>query len=205
MKAIIPCAGFGTRMGMKPNESKEMLPDRDNKGKPLIQWCLDICKAFKMEPLIITRKDKKDLRQYLFNKGVEFIDIKPEGEWPNTVLHSESHWSNKGNILLLPDTRFDRLKCIEDIQRGLELGNKAVIALHEVNDPSMWGIIKDYVIYEKPKYLKGKQWAWGILGFKKFEGKCILTALKEGHCFYLENTGFTFLNKFEDLTRGDKK
>lgn len=203
MKAIIPCAGYGTRVGMRPDQSKEMLPDANHKGKPLIQWCLDICKAFNIEPLVITRKEKKDLRQYLFNAGVKFIDIKVEREWADSILKSKDHWDEQ-NILILPDTRFDRIRCIEDIQRGLSLGNKAVLALHEVTDPDKWGIVKDYMMYEKPD-LTGKQWAWGLIGFTKFEGECIFTGMRDEGYFYLEHTGFTFLNKFEDLTRGDKK
>lgn len=203
MRCIIPAAGFGTRMGMKPDQSKEMLPDPNNKHKPIIAWALELCKVFNMEPIVLTREDKKDLRQYLFNKGVEFIDVKPEGEWYDTVLESKQYWKDN-NLLLLPDTRFDRLTCIKEIQIGLELGNKAVIALHGVIDPSKWGIIKDYMLFEKPKHLKGKQWAWGLMGFTKFEGECIFTAMNYNTPFYLENTGFTYLNKFEDITRGSK-
>lgn len=202
MKAIIPAAGLGTRMGMRPDQSKEMLPDRNHMGKPLIQWCLDLCKAFNIDPIVITREDKKDLRQYLFNNGIEFMDIKPEGEWNDTVLKSQEHWE-EDNILILPDTRFDRIRCIEDIQRSLSLGNNAVLAVHEVTDPSKWGIIKDYKLIEKPKDLRGKQMAWGLIGFKDYYGVELFNNMSNNG-YVLKDIGFTFLNKFEDLTRNGK-
>lgn len=199
MKCIIPAAGFGTRVEMKPNQSKEMLPDKDNYGKPLIQWSLDLCKLFKMEPIVITREDKKDLRQYLFDYQIKFIDIKVEGEWNDSILKSKSYWSDN-NLLLLPDTRFDRIKCIEDIENGLKLGNNAMMALHKVNDPEKWGIISNYTLYEKPHGIVGPQYAWGLIGFKNHYGEMLFS---NSFCD-LNDVGFTFLNKFEDLTRGSK-
>jgi len=201
MKCIIPAAGFGTRMSMAMNKSKEMLPDPGYKHQPIIQYALDLCKAFKMEPLVITRKEKQDLRQYLFNQGVEFIDIEVKGEWNETVLASKDHWV-ENNMLILPDTRFSSFKCIQDIQRGLELGNNAVIALHEVTDPDKWGIITPrYVLLEKPDYLSNdtKYSAWGLIGFKKSYGQELFSNVK---CLDLKNVGFTYLDKFEDITRG---
>lgn len=200
MRCIIPAAGYGTRMGMKPNQSKEMLPDPGYKHQPMIQYALDLCKAFNMDPIVITREDKKDLRQYLFNNEIEeqLIDVK--GEWNQTVLASQVHWY-ENNMLLLPDTRFSSFRCIEDIQRGLNLGNNAVMALHEVTDPSKWGIASGYVLYEKPNFLFGKHWAWGLIGFKNTYGQELFSNVES---LKMENVGFTFLEKFEDITRNGK-
>ena len=198
MKCIIPAAGYGTRMSMKPNQSKEMIKDKDYHNHHMIQWALDLCSLLKIKPLVLTREDKKDLRQYLFNAGIEFIDVKPEGEWYDTVLQSKEHW-DEDNLLLLPDTRFHKIQVIEDIQRGLELGNNAVFALHEVIDPSKWGIVIGYHLLEKPEQLSGKQWAWGLIGFKDYYGQKLFSHLKSN--LILEDVGFTYLNKFEDITR----
>lgn len=200
IKCIIPCAGFGTRVNMKPNQSKEMLPDPGYKRQPIIQFALDMCKTFNLEPLVITREDKKDLRQYLFNANINFIDIKVEGEWYDSVLKSSNYWNNH-NILLLPDTRFTPLRCLQDLKNGLELGNESVFALHKVNEPNKWGIIKDYQLLEKPKDLIGEQWAWGAIGFTKTMGEFLF---KDNFIKILDNTGFTYFTKFEDITRGKK-
>lgn len=206
MKCIIPAAGFGTRMSMAMDKSKEMLKDPGYKHQPIIQYSLDLCEAFKLEPVVITREEKKDLRQYLFDKQVETLVITPEGEWNNTVLKSSPCWE-ENNILILPDTRFYSFKVIEDIQRGLILGNNAVMALHEVTDPPKWGIIEDYRLYEKPdkdfQILPGEKfWAWGLIGFKDTYGQELFSSVK----FFkeLKNVGFTFLDKFEDITRNEK-
>ena len=198
MKCIIPAAGYGTRMGMKPNQSKEMIKYQ---GKPMIQWSLDLCKMFDIEPLVITRKEKKDLRQYLFNAGIKFIDIEVEGEWNDTVLKSREYW-DFDNLLLLPDTRFDTLRCIKEIKQGLKLGNNAVMALHLVTDPTKWGIVENYKLYEKNKNFCGAFLAWGVIGFKNTYGQELFSKVE---CLELDNVGFTYLNKFKDLTRGDKK
>lgn len=214
MKCIVPCAGFGTRMSMAKDCSKEMLPDPGYKHQPIIQYVLDLCEAFKLEPLVITRKEKQDLRQYLFDKQVDFIDIDVKGEWNESVLASKELWA-ENNLLILPDTRFYSYKCIEDIQRGLELGNNAVMALHEVTDPSKWstwGMIFNNHIYEKPNltdyywyenYTKEPEmkWAWGLIGFKDTYGQELFSNIQ---CLELKNVGFTYLTKFEDITRGTK-
>lgn len=206
MRCIIPAAGYGTRVGMKPNQSKEMLPDPGYKRQPIIQYSLDLCKAFNMDPIVITREDKKDLRQYLYDNQIEeqLIDVK--GEWDQTVLASQIHWY-ENNMLILPDTRFSSFKCIEDIQRGLKLGNNAVMALHEVTDPSKWGIIDTtYSLWEKPKGIIcgfGKQWAWGLIGFKDMYGQELFSNVQYSS-LKLKNVGFTYLDKFEDITRNGK-
>lgn len=206
MKCIIPAAGFGTRMSMAMDKSKEMLKDPGYKHQPIIQYSLDLCEAFNLEPVVITREEKKDLRQYLFDNQVETLVITPEGEWNNTVLKSSPCWE-ENNILILPDTRFYSFKVIEDIQRGLMLGNNAVMALHEVIDPSKWGMVEDYVLYEKsptPLAYLGKQWAWGLIGFKDSYGQELFSQLQYRSGLKLRNVGFTYLDKFEDITRNGK-
>lgn len=203
MRAIIPCSGFGTRMNMKPNESKEMLEDKIFDCKHIIDYSLKQCKFFNLNPLVITRKDKKDLIKYLKQNKIEYMiyEPKPEEEWYHSVLASKDHWE-ENNLLILPDTRFNSIFCIEDIERGLKLGNNAVMALHEVADPSKWGIIlnRGYTLLEKPKNFKGdKFWAWGLIGFKHTYGQELFSSVK---CLELTNVGFVYLKSFQDITRG---
>lgn len=204
MRAIIPCCGFGTRMSMTPNESKEMLEDTRFGYKHIIDYAIQQCKLFNLDPLIITRPAKTDLIQYCEDNQIECMIYEPKGkqEWDETVLASKDHWY-EDNILILPDTRFNSIYCIEDIRRGLELGNNAVMALHEVTDPSKWGIVDDYYLIDKPMYKEGKWNAWGLIGFRYYYGQELFSGVRSG--IGLENVGFTYLKSFEDITRGDNK
>ncbi len=205
MKAIIPCCGFGTRAGMLPNQSKEMLPDlNDEHERPLIHWHLMHCWRNGIEPLVLVRKEKEDLISYLAQKqvDVETIIMEPGKEMPETVYNAKDHWDNK-NILLLPDTRFEPLNALKQVKKSLEFGCDAVFGVHEVNNLSLWGGISPGSYCEKPSYsIPGN--AWGIIGFTKAAGKEIFTNLQtKNEPFYLGNfdVNFVFLEKFEDLTR----
>jgi dTDP-glucose pyrophosphorylase len=198
-KALLPCAGYGTRMNMLPTHSKELLPD-PNTGKPLIEYHLDICAQHDITPLVITRADKQDLISYLNSNGVDYITITPEGEWPNTLLASYNHWDDK-NFLLLPDTRFEGHNVIPLMKKNLELGAKTCFAVHEVADVSKWGQVVNYSVIEKPKDTN-PGYAWGVAAFNKEEGQKWLEAMTiRNHPFQLENSSFVFLDKFVDITR----
>ena len=64
VRVIIPAAGFGTRVSCAVDESKEMLPDPVN-GRPLIAYSLDICFDLGINPIVITRPEKRDLISYI--------------------------------------------------------------------------------------------------------------------------------------------
>lgn len=200
MRAIIPCAGLGTRMGMATNQSKELLPDNRFGYSHIIDYALEQCKRFDLDPLIITRAEKQDLINYCITNKIEYIIYEPKTgeEWNNTVLASQDHW-DQYNLLFLPDVRFNSVYCIDDIRRGLELCNNAVMALHEVTDPFKWGIVTDYGLYEKPTIKNCKMWAWGLIGFQYSYGQKLFSNVKS---LELENVGFTYLKSFEDITRG---
>jgi len=201
MKLILPCAGFGVRMGMEPNKSKELL---DYHGKPLIENSLLFSKLYSdITPVVITRKEKTDLIDYCNNKNICTEIIEVEGEWADTVLKSKRYWE-EDNLLILPDTVFDPfLTSITEIRSGLDLGNNAVFALHIVGDPWNWGTILNYTLREKSPSIH-PCYAWGIIGFKKDYGEQLFSNCKKGKELKLENCGFTYLNSFKDLTRTGK-
>ena len=69
MKALIPCAGFGTRMRMAPHQAKELIPDET--GAPTIEWSLNICKENNIDPITYL-----DYLKYLIIKiGVLYVII----------------------------------------------------------------------------------------------------------------------------------
>lgn len=199
-RLIIPCAGFGTRMSMEKNKSKELLLYQ---GGPLIEFSLDLAKDFDLNPLVITRAEKIDLIDYCEKNEIETQIIEVNGEWADTVLQSAPHWE-EDNILILPDTIFNpSYSPINDILHSLEIGSNAIFALHHVEDSSKWGIIKDYTLFEKPDF-NGPGLAWGLIGFKKEYGLELFSNCQKGKSFKLENCGFTYLDEFKDLTRTGK-
>ena len=201
-RAIMPCCGYGTRMNMQPTESKELLLDET--GKPIMEYCLTICKDNDLLPLVVTRPDKKDLIEYCRVNDVETLIIEPKGEWADTVLASNGLWHDD-NILLLPDTRFEPISSIQLILANLEANAKTVWALHSVKDGSNWGILdyNDLTIKEKPKGID-RAIAWGIIGWKKDEGMKLFTDMSEKKQYVLDQASWVHLDSFKDITRTGK-
>lgn len=193
VRAIIPAAGLGSRMGMRPDESKEMLYD-SMIGGPIIDYALNLCEQYDLDVQVITRREKKDLIEYLTIKGIDAKIIEPQGEWTNTVAQTNLA---ENNILILPDTRFNPTSIIEEIKRDLELGAEVSIGLHKVEDSSKWCIVQDYTLFEKQPNLKSK-WAMGIMGFKYDEAFIDLEAFKD---HILDRASFHYLTDFKDITR----
>ncbi len=201
MRAIIPCAGFGTRMNMKPNESKEMLLDSD--GQHLIDHILMLCNIYNLKPLIITRAEKIDLIEYCDKRGIETLIISPFGEWPDTILASESKW-HTNNILILPDTRFEPTSIIAQLEQDLLNGARASIALHTITDATKWCVIQNYDIIEKPD-LSLSSMAMGLIAFNKHEGyRLFKTISKRNNPYHLMDASFQYLTSFKDITRTGK-
>lgn len=201
MKSIIPCAGFGTRMKMKPNQSKEMLPDPMN-DQPLIKWAIWHSEYCGFEPLILVRKEKQDLIDYLDENKVEYIVMKPGKEWAETVYNSKDHWDDQ-NLLFLPDVRFKNpIQVVQNIKKLLEFGSEVVFGIHEVANPQNWGCLNILGFEEKPEESKYKH-AWGLIGFTKQCGEIFQDMQNKSVPFnHFPNTNFTFLEEFQDLTRG---
>ncbi len=198
VKCVIPCAGYGTRMNMPIDKSKELLPYQ---GVPLLEHHLELCEIYNLEPHIITRKEKTDLIEFCKRRSVVCQIIDPQGDLcSHTILKSEPYW-NENNIMLLPDTIFTPSSILEQIKMGLSLGNNAVLACHKVEDVSKWCNINNYNIIEKSVDTNPGM-AWGIVGFKRDYGVELFKAMTLHNTPHrLVNTGFVALSSFKDVTR----
>lgn len=159
--AILPCAGFGTRVNMPADKSKELLVDPTTK-KPLIQWHIDLCKEYNIEPIFIIRPEKTDLIEYVKDIGTTVLYTPKENEeWMFSIFNNKEHFGVK-NILMLPDTTFEPKEIMKEMKEQLEW-LELVSLTHEVTTPNLWGCITDSHIYEKQDW--GNNTAWGVLGF----------------------------------------
>ena len=202
MKALIPCAGYGTRMRMQPHEAKELLPDEE--GNPTIEWSLNICKKYDIEPVIITRSEKLEFIEYLKNNNINYI-IGGGESTGESILNAKEQWGDY-NIVILPDTRFEYPKTLfHDMLKGMKLGNDCTFALFNVEDHHNWGIVCDNTFYEKPKRIftqEDNALAWGLFGFKKSYGETLLTNYNTtSEPLKLTNPGYYFIENFRDISR----
>lgn len=204
IKAIIPCAGYGTRMGMEPHESKEMLL---HNGFPIIDYALDICKEVGIEPVIITRPDKIDLMKHLdLHHGRIMRSVyTPTGEMPQTMIDNRNYWGTY-NILLFPDVRFDKpVMTLLSLINAMKTCENLAFGIHKIRDPQNWGVISNKMLCEKPTSLiDGALYdAWGLIGFHKYAGVELFTSmLNKGQWSKLPNYETIQLTNFKDITRG---
>lgn len=202
--ALIPAAGFGTRMGMLPSQSKEMLPDPSNEGKPLIAWCIAAAQDNNLVPLVLVRKEKLDLIRYLEKRKISYrvMSMNHGDEWMDTVLKSADSWWTR-NVLILPDTRWDNPSVLNQAL-NLITDNPLVVGTHSVLDTSKWGAIYNMdgvpFLEEKPSLpIAGE--AWGILGFSPDMGHYLFKCFKHRIRASVFNVRTLQLNNFRDLTR----
>lgn len=196
-RAILPCAGLGSRMNMAPDKSKEMLIDTKINA-PIIDWSLDLCTAHNLDPLIITRKEKTDLIEYAATKNIETLIITPQGEWPTTILQAKHMWHNN-NILILPDGRFEPQSIVADIDTSLQMGSGISLGVHYVQDKTKWCTLENHCLIEKPQE-NGAAYAFGVLGWKK-ENEHIFDYLERRAPCRLVDYNYLFLDYFVDITR----
>lgn len=161
--AIIPCCGLGKRMNMKLNESKELLLNPET-NEPLIQWHINLCQKYDIEPIFIIRPAKTDLIEYVKDIGTIILyEPKENEEWMFTIFNNKEHFGQK-NILMLPDTTFESVDIvIPELKENLEW-LELVSLTHNVDDNLKWGTITENYIYEKQDIGYNKT-AWGVLGF----------------------------------------
>lgn len=211
---LIPCSGFGTRMKVPSNRSKELLIDPEN-NEPIINWCL----KHVPNPLLIIRKEKEDLIDFAKHSDWNYIIIEETKEWPETILKAGYRWK-ENNLLVLPDTRFsDSMYTIESVIDGLR-DKPLSFGIHKVNDISKWGKVDFDNTIEKPEIparyrlniTTGKNellfdneegFAWGLIGFNRNVGHGLFTAYlnKTRYDYYPEGVKFTKMHWFKDVTR----
>lgn len=205
-RAIIPCAGKGTRMG-SPEGGKELLPD-PNTGEPLIYYSLRVARQHSLQPVCIVSPDKTELMFVIKRFSPDSIIVvqqpKEGTEWPHSVLFSEKHWHNDVNLLILPDTRFN-----SQVIRPWNDGYTHFYT-HKTDEPEKFGIVKWNInggldTAEKPTGLTGSHYHWGLIKFNKTVGKQLFT------CYSNRNKWTTIkpsvmipLWKFVDITRTGK-
>lgn len=221
---LIPAAGFGTRVGSPPSKELYLRPDSN---ETLISGAIRWGEERHWPIVIITRRDKTVLNEYLFKNHpkVEVVIIDKSEDWQSSVLQSYESWGEH-NILILPDVEFEPLSILDDIAKELNIYD-IVGACHKVNDQENWGHIwkvndNEYAVFEKPltslnintsnlnsfKFIDyvQKSSAWGILGFRKKHGRKLLEAQwqSQREQFAVQVSGsfkLLELNKFVDLTR----
>lgn len=208
---IIPAAGFGTRMATTadPSFSKELLMDPMN-GNPIICWGINAALQVGYRVLVISRKEKKNMRAFLhgyYDESVEHLVLEaPTQEWPYTILSSKHLWATK-NLLLLPDVRFSPKATIQFILNSLQEQQSLSLALHDVppTEVDKFGMVSvtESFITEKPQYWKSNEHqAWGLLGFTKDIGVPLFSALGLRDQYkFPKHTALHNLKWFKDITR----
>lgn len=196
-RAIIPAAGLGTRMGMLPNQSKELLIDPVT-NQPLIQWHFNYCAKYNLIPLVVTRKEKTDLIDYCNKQGVQVLVVEPKGEWYDTIQQSKPYWEEM-NVVLFPDSKFtDDDKKMNEFFQSLDFKFiECCFGVQEVEDSSKWCVVTEEGIFEKTK--QGPGTAIVVFGFKKRTNLFLeLSQNKTTHIKYYHTFN---INNFTDLTR----
>lgn len=206
--AIIPAAGLGTRMG-SPINGKEMLRDEVT-GERLIDWPIKLAFDNGLIPIIGISANKIALRTYINSKypKARVVVTPQQGEWPHTVLALSKYWHKNCNILILPDTRFDKESFMNLLEHPSEVG----FAVHRVKDASKYGMVKQFndrvFTSEKPSPKAAGELAWGLIRWNSIEaGLQIFNAYKiRGNWTRLltSNVNFVRLNWFIDITRNGK-
>jgi hypothetical protein len=221
MLLLVPAAGYGLRAGAPP--AKELL-NRPNTEKKFIDLPLEIAKKYAWPILVISRKNKTELNQYLVSKQTrdqmgELLQthlIESSQDWFDSLLQSEPFWLEH-NIVFLPDVHFTPENILLKMQKAL-FNAPIVAAAHQVPDPNNWGHIysslndgidsdRQTVFFEKPSiFLPPIDRAWGLMGFHKNWGAKILNAQAKSQKQQVEQTlnlncQFLKLESFEDLTR----
>lgn len=205
MLAIIPCCGFGTRMNMRPDQSKELLINPTT-NKPLIQYWLDICKDNDLEPLLLIRPEKTDLIEFCKQNSLRYVVMPPGKEWADTIYRSHEHWSDK-NIVFLPDTNITPVEAVGELVTSLKV-SPMVMGVFPVDDSTKWCVLStsrngDVFLAEKQK-VKDSFVAVGVWAFEKEYGIKMFKDLSDSNYHFNVKTLTVPLESFVDLTRTGK-
>ncbi|MGE3609213.1 MAG: hypothetical protein AB7I27_06460 [Bacteriovoracaceae bacterium] len=200
---IVPAAGLGTRVGSPP--AKELMP-HPNYPMNFLEKALLRIKEAEATALIISRFDKTVLNDWLMEREIPHLLVKPTTEWVETVQISSPFWQKK-NLLLLPDADFSPAHILADMFDSLDQF-EITLATFKVEDLSLWGGVMDdeqFCISEKlDNKIAGL--AWGLIGWRgsnqefwpSYEKARISKKWQR-----IFSTHQTFkLDYYEDLTRG---
>ncbi len=189
MRILIPAAGYGTRVGMQPNQAKELLPGPD--GKPMIDWIITKAISYGIPVHVHTRLAKRDLVDHLIDKYSReqvTVYLGEPTSMEASILPMVDSKTHK-NLVMLPDTRFENIDDVLKIFKHTQ-GWDAMYGTHQVTDPENWGMInKDGRITDKPTNWKHGNEAWGVMTM--------------GHALAYPRILRLPLINFRDLTRGN--
>lgn len=208
---IVPCAGFGRRVGSPP--AKELLINPQTQA-PLIDSCLQIAERHQWHKVLVTRPEKKVLMDYVTahearkSNPSQWVLVQKTSEWPESVLKSANHWSEK-NILILPDTTWAPTGIEAELIADLDHCDIS-FGVFETHEQSTWGTVaiteNSLRLCEKPLQSLPDFQAWGLIAFKKNIGKVLFKALLDStldhqiKSLHLK-TRATLMTSFADLTR----
>ncbi len=206
VKAIIPCCGFGTRMNMAPNQSKELLINPKT-NKPLIQFWLDICSDNNLSPFLLIRPEKTDLISFCLANQIEHQVMMPGKEWADTIYLSNSMWADK-NIVFLPDTEITPKSAVSEMVTNLH-HSPLVMGVFPVNESNKWCVLAttktgESFLAEKQKLKNVSFVGVGVWAFEKECGIRMFKDLSESNYHMNVKTLTVNLDSFVDLTRTGK-
>jgi dTDP-glucose pyrophosphorylase len=206
--AIIPAAGFGSRVGSPP--AKELLLHPN--GQRFIDHTIDLAYKLNTQVLVISRKDKHALNEYLIEKqkhdkrlSLLLIDQTPEWTWS---VQLASPYFHQKNILLLPDSDWGTFDVGKDLLKSLD-SSEISVGVFQVENPKVWGMIevKENSLFMGEKPLKTESHlAWGLISFQGSFGKIFWEKYKttsQQHHMIPISTHFKILKLqwFRDLSR----
>lgn len=200
-KAIIPCAGRGSRVGSPPDGKEMMLDPMTN--EPLINYSLKQAKQLNLQPVCIVNYAKTKLIEHIKTNFPEAImcmhDPQVWEEWPHSVLASQVHWHPTTNLLMLPDTRFS-------FKETPEIHNKYTIFFtHKVKDPSKFGIVIDLgsAVWTAEKPVEDDKLlnAWGLIKFTEIDEYIFHTYCIKGQWTEVPKAKTVELESYKDITR----
>ena len=208
---IVPCAGYGTRVGSPP--AKELLIN-PNTQAPLIDHCLQVADQHQWNKVLITRSEKKNLMDYVTKWETEsplksqWVLVPKTTEWPESILKSADFWSEK-NILILPDTTWTPVGIEKKVVQLLDHCDIAY-GVFETLHKKTWGTValseNSLKLCEKPENVSTDFQAWGLIAFKKNIGKILFETLLESTMDHQVKTlqiraQKISMDSFVDLTR----
>lgn len=201
MKLILPCAGFGTRVGMESHESKEMLFDVHSKERLIDKFL----KLFKYDDiLVISRKEKEDLNNYVTESGCQLFLVSDSKEWVHSIYQSNKCWDDY-NIVMFPDAEFFNEEQVIDTMKFHLLKGKTDLTLgvFPVDNVANWCVYepKSQDIHEKNPKADKDGLAIGVFGFTHRMGLSLFQEMTMFNRSYKRQAQLIPVVGFHDLTR----